>query len=293
MSYHADHLAWQQRVAQELSRASKFNRSFESFYRSQSQSKADSQNSQALRQSDKSGQSYLSVITAYPKLKQYFDEETYKNSKLNMGYSFGGKTHVGNAYRGQPRQDNPVLSRPSTSGSYRTRRSHTDNIDSKLKVTDSVEVKGAKQQETKAFVESMSPKTPGRPMNEDHRPRGANRSFSSRRSHRSSRSSVQGKMQELNLSFLNPEIPKPLPADEASLEALKDGIEEGETEEAERLDQIDDLESVRPSSAVTWKTTSSQRRYISELERLLLEERRRREELEAKVNLILERSNLQ
>jgi hypothetical protein len=100
-------------------------------------------------------------------------------------------------------------------------------------------------------------------------------------------------MQELNLPFHNPETPKPLPAVEASLEAPKDDNEEGEADEAERLDQIDDLESVRPSSAVTWKTTSSQRRYISELERLLLEERKRREELEAKVNLILERSNQQ
>jgi hypothetical protein len=43
----------------------------------------------------------------------------------------------------------------------------------------------------------------------------------------------------------------------------------------ERIDEtpVEEAELERPATATTWKTTSSQRRYIDELERLLKEER--------------------
>lgn len=56
----------------------------------------------------------------------------------------------------------------------------------------------------------------------------------------------------------------------------------------EMQDYLQDLESVRPESAATWKTSSSQKKYIGHLEMLLNEERRHRQELEAKVNALLE-----
>jgi hypothetical protein len=66
--------------------------------------------------------------------------------------------------------------------------------------------------------------------------------------------------------------------------------EVGRSEADEVRDDVSELESIRPQSVYSWKTTSSQRRYIGELERLLLEERKRREDLERKVDLLLERS---
>lgn len=42
----------------------------------------------------------------------------------------------------------------------------------------------------------------------------------------------------------------------------------------EAEDTVEELEATRPPTATTWKTTSSQRRYIEELEKLLREERK-------------------
>lgn len=293
MSYHADHLAWQQRVAQELSRASQFHKTSESFYRRSHSAKTDqSRNQQASRQSDLSGKSgvtaysYLTTISTNPKLRQHFDENGYKNAKINMAYSFGGKTHASNAFKEAATQGNPVLSRPSTAGSLKTRRS--------FKVTDGSPIDKLQQGASlKKPSEPITPKTPDRPRSMSRNVRVSGARSISRGSHRHSESSGQGTMNRLNLSALNPATHESQFVDMASLHLEdQEPIENGDNPDEELTDQVDDLESVRPPSAVTWKTTSSQRRYISELERLLLEERKRREELEAKVNLILEKSSL-
>jgi hypothetical protein len=64
---------------------------------------------------------------------------------------------------------------------------------------------------------------------------------------------------------------------------------EGEADlEAEQADEPGELQlDDRPRTASTWKTTSSQRRYILSLETLLQEERKAREALEKKVEALL------
>ena len=68
-------------------------------------------------------------------------------------------------------------------------------------------------------------------------------------------------------------------------------IPQDEENKQEELDQNsvraeEPLPVTRPQTAVTWKTTSSQRRYIEELERLLIEERKRRVLAETKLSVV-------
>jgi hypothetical protein len=71
-----------------------------------------------------------------------------------------------------------------------------------------------------------------------------------------------------------------LPAEISSDLQLVGPVKEGKDSEMldmneERIDEtpVEEAELERPATATTWKTTSSQRRYIDELERLLKEER--------------------
>lgn len=277
MSYHAEHLAWQQRVAQELSRASQFQRTANPSHRRSLSSKTDSRNFQASRQSEASahtgqtGYSYLSTISANPKLRQFFDENAYKNAKVNMGYSFGGRTHAVNAFKEASKQENPLLSRPSTSGSLRTRRTIKAIP---IEVEDRAEVATPKSHRISGSATRKLRISGARSV--------------SRGTHRSSRSWAKEQFNDLNSSILHSELVKDAyvtndsPKDDGfQVEPVE--IDEKQTNAelagAELEDQVSDMESIRPPSAATWKTSSSQRRYIRELERLLIEERKRKEEI--------------
>jgi hypothetical protein len=75
---------------------------------------------------------------------------------------------------------------------------------------------------------------------------------------------------------------------EETLDVKKEDPAPADSPEAEgQADQPSDLEIKRPASASTWKTTSSQRRYILALESQLQEERKAREALEKRVELLL------
>lgn len=282
MSYHAEHLAWQQRVAQELNRASQFQRTADTFYSRSKSSKSDhSRSFQASRHSQQSPQpysSYLTAIAANPKLRQYFDENAYKDTKLHEMYGFEASAKAVNAFREISKHKNPVLSRPSTAGSLKTRRSFRvaksgpkDNVQGKLE-------KDTTKAPEKAEV--------GRKI----RIPGAR--SSSRGSYHSKDGWVQDRINRLNLSALKAEPTLDAEPTEEKPKTPEDQSEPNASELGEleeQGDDVSDLQSIRPSTAGTWQTTSSQRRYISELERLLIEERKRREELEAKVDAILKK----
>lgn len=83
------------------------------------------------------------------------------------------------------------------------------------------------------------------------------------------------------------QLPKPIPEPPPSLSPHFHGVDPleepvTEVEDAEKQEEVTEetpVEEVqlpveRPATATTWKTTSSQRRYIDELERLLKEERK-------------------
>lgn len=283
MGCNADHQAWKQRIAQELSRASAFHYSTDSLYqRSMSNSKAEksrqSQESRMTAVSGQSGFSYASAISSNPRLRRYFDANYYTNSQVNMAYSFGGKTPIRQAFKEPVKQENPVLSRPSTAGSLRSKTSMKLGYVETTTVLEPSQVEEVKN--PVRSVSRQSVKSKSSLHSRKLRIPGA-RSIS-----RSSVFSNQ-RLIQAGLSELDPPTPANVTLTPSEPEKLIDkDADESEKTTSEIQDDISELESIRPDSAMTWQTTSSQRRYIGELEKLLLEERRRRTELEKKVDAL-------
>ena len=53
-------------------------------------------------------------------------QKKYKNEGYNHAYAFGGRTHIGQALT--PKEGNPLLQRPSTQGSYASKRSSRSSL---------------------------------------------------------------------------------------------------------------------------------------------------------------------
>ena len=105
LSYHSEHLAWKQRVNQELSRATQFYSTNENFKRrSMYDTSAKSRMSHRTRsvgQDGNTGPSNLFLNSARMSNTRFSkqDDEELKNAKVNMGYSFGGTHHIKNAFK--------------------------------------------------------------------------------------------------------------------------------------------------------------------------------------------------
>lgn len=151
-----------------------------------------------------------------------------------------------------PHTGNPLLVRPTTSGSLVRKRSFQYTAP----ILQSQEVQ-TKPQTPSSYRSAMRTSKGRRPL-------------ATAATHRRSSEPLP--------TFPAPDLQEQSPATaEPSQQApqAESGKAEGETEEMKLEEALaEQVESGRPPTAATWKTTSSQRRYIDELENLLREERK-------------------
>ena len=180
--------------------------------------------------------------------------------------------------------EHPLLSRPVTAGSL-VRKSFVD-------AAMQVNLSRPSTSRSQTFLQQRAPIAVGiKQLGKVSRPQtaGSKRSFLHREAHTQPPlpAEVMAKVTELQESLTNEE---PIVTEPVNNEAAPDVQDEGLPEEAE--EHVEPLEISRPATATTWKTTSSQRRYIEELEKLLKEERKvsptqRRVLAEAKLTVAL------
>ena len=139
LSYQAEHLAWKQRVVQEMTRSNQFYKTWESSERSANSSRTprtnlpanpnllrdsayiDPRRYEVVSQRESRSHSSTGYYKLNPKLQKLYDENNYKNANVNLGYSFGGRFHVSNAFKKSSVSgdinSNGVITRPSTANS--------------------------------------------------------------------------------------------------------------------------------------------------------------------------------
>jgi hypothetical protein len=142
LSYQAEHLAWKQRVVQEMTRSNQFYKTWDSLERTTNSSRTprsnlpanpnllrdspyiDPRRYEVVSQRDSRSHSSTGYHKLNPKLQKLFDENNYKNANVNLGYSFGGRFHVSNAFKTSSEsgdinsnKSNRVITRPSTANS--------------------------------------------------------------------------------------------------------------------------------------------------------------------------------
>lgn len=293
LSYQAEHLAWKQRVAQEMTRSNQFYKTWDSLERTTNSSRTpranppanpnllrdsayiDPRRYEAVSQRESRSHSSTGYYKLNPKLQKLYDENSYKNANVNLGYSFGGRFHVSNAFKKSSEsgeinsnKSNGVITRPSTAnslvGKSRRHRSRPST----------------KQSET-------VPQAPTRPLaRESEGPRI--RKMKTLKSSQSQpvEKSLAKEAYRLNIPMKHSikEAPK---LDEVEVKEETLDTEEGPESHIKAHEQEECSESPERNSDYPKSESSyAYRKYIEELKKLLDEERSKRIQAELKLKRI-------
>lgn len=305
LSYHAEHRAWQERVMRESQSSSQYKRflhqprpSSRSASRSLMASNPNMLRDQLFHHAPVKYRAVLQVTSksnsTTGRSNQYSPRRVPSRSNLSSTYSASysvpaevrGKyarpasnvSKLTNESEGVRQSEHPLLSRPVTAGSL-IRKSFTDAA---LQVNLSRPPSSRSQTfllpQTKASSKSSSrpqtaakPPTASRPQTMPRPPTASRPETASGARPTTLSTELMERIAKLHQTEKNKE--EQLEAEQtAQLEAVGDG---GEGDDLAKTEAVEELrEGSRPPTATTWKTTSSQRRYIDELERLLREERK-------------------
>lgn len=308
LSYHAEHKAWQERVMRESQSSSQYKRflhhprpSTRPASRSLLASNPNMLRDQLFHHAPVKYRAVLQVTSksnsstgrSHPYLPPRDPSRSYLSSTYSASYSVPAEVRgkyarpasnvskLTSESEGMRVSEHPLLSRPVTAGSL-IRKSFTDAA---LQVNLS-RPPSSRSQTIFLPQAQVSSKPPTRPQTAAKpptasRPQTVARPETVSRPQTASTNGVPPRTisRELieRISKLHQAKSNQLDTDQtAQSEAIEDGGEGDDlakTEAAEELREHVDKES-RPPTATTWKTTSSQRHYIDELERLLREERK-------------------
>lgn len=171
-------------------------------------------------------------------------------------------------------ENNPVLSRPSTAGSLRPKSSLI--VPEAKKPEDHSEILSEKLYRPKSSHSksnhSSSTRKSYRSIKEDLAPQG-NRPKSSQ--------------SEIKVTRIEFEKNREVDRNEIVQEDIIENYQEKEEEQDVVEELVENIEDIKNTSRSSWKTTSSQRRYIEELETLLREEKLKRIKLEQMLSNVI------
>jgi hypothetical protein len=262
LSYHSEHLAWKQRVNQEISRATQFHSTYESYKRRGIFGATGKSNSSARTKSvgyDGSpggSNGFLNSATMGGTRYSKHDDDEYKNGKVNLGYSFGGTHHIKNAFK---EGENAEADSQNGNGIIRPRTKSMVGRSSKRS-------RRVMNKDQDIQVLSSRPLSKEQPLKRRSKPK----------SQSSTVRSVPKSVKEVEEGFDQyEEIP----------EEFEDKFEDKGSEDTQEGDQSPDKEVQDDKQSTHSKlTTLSQAKYIEELESKLREEKlkRMRAELELK-----------
>jgi len=262
LSYHSEHLAWKQRVNQEISRATQFHTTFDSYKRRGIFGATDKSNSSARTKSvgyDGSpggSNGFLNSAAMGDTRFSKQDEGEYKNGKVNLGYSFGGTHHIKNAFK---EGENVEAGSQNGNGIIRPRTQSMVGRSSRRS-------RRVPKKDQDVQVLSSRPLPKEQPLKRKPKPQ----------SQSSSVRSVPKSVKEVEEGF---------DSYEQIAEELEDKFEDKGSEDTQEGDQSPDKQVQDDKHSTHSKvTTLSQAKYIEELESKLREEKlkRMRAELELK-----------
>lgn len=260
LSYHSEHLAWKQRVNQEISRATQFHSTYEN-YKRRGVFGATGKSYSSIRTksvgydgSPGASNGFLNSATMGGTRYSKQNDSEYKNGKFNLGYSFGGSHHIKNALKEGENVESWVDSH-NGNGIIRPR-------------TNSMVARSSKRsrrvikKEEDIQVLNSRPLSKEQPLKRKSKPQ-------------SQSSSVRSVPKSVN------EVEEGFDKYEQSPEEFEDKLEDKGSEDTQEGDQSPDKEVQDDKHSIHSKfTTLSQAKYIEELESKLRQEKLKRMQAE-------------